>query len=192
MAAGVGPARPAPHRNSGRSGRLRVARTGSDGARRRSLGRGIRTRSGRSGRVLCRIRRAADRGGAGIRRPVHRSGGNFRPARRDRPPLVIVTPRSSWWQSPAERGGGLVRWLESLRALLAAPPACDVVFTANSGHELGHLGLDDFVARRPGWDRPAAQGGAIWIHYGANLGAVGGQLSLVSPEADLRELAITE
>src|SRR5438105_2502027 len=111
---------------------------------------------------------------------------------RDRPPLVIMTPRSSWWQSTAERGGGIVCWLESLRALLAAPPACDVVFTANSGHELGHLGLDDFVARRPGWDRPAAQGGAIWIHYGANLGAAGGQLSVVSPEDDLRELAITE
>jgi hypothetical protein len=111
---------------------------------------------------------------------------------RDRPPVVIMTPRSSWWQSTAERGGGLVCWLESLRALLAAPPRCDVVFTANSGHELGHLGLDDFVARRPGWDRPAAQGGAIWIHYGANLGAVGGQLSVVSSEDDLRELAQTE
>jgi hypothetical protein len=34
----------------------------------------------------------------------------------DRPPLVIMTPRSSWWQSTAERGGGIVCWLESLRA----------------------------------------------------------------------------
>jgi len=111
---------------------------------------------------------------------------------RDRRPLVIMTPRSSWWQSTAERGGGIVCWLETLRALITAPPQCDVVFTANSGHELGHLGLDDFVARRSGWDRPAAQGGAIWIHYGANIGAAGGQLSLVSPEDDLRELAQTE
>ena len=103
-----------------------------------------------------------------------------------------MTPRSSWWQSTAERGGGLVCWLESLRALLAAPPRCDVVFTANSGHELGHLGLDDFVARRPGWDRPPSDGGATWIHYGANIGAVGGQLSVVSPEDDLRELTQTE
>jgi hypothetical protein len=108
------------------------------------------------------------------------------------PQLVVMTPRSSWWQSTAERGGGLVCWLESLRVLLAAPPAGDVVFTANSGHELGHLGLDDFIARRPGWDRPTAEGGASWVHYGANLGAVGGQLSLVSPADDLRELAITE
>ncbi len=108
------------------------------------------------------------------------------------PPLVVMTPRSSWWQSTAERGGGLVCWLESLRVLLTAPPAVDVVFTANSGHELGHLGLDDFIARRRGWDRPVAEGGASWVHYGANLGAVGGQLSLVSPEDDLRELAIAE
>ena len=73
-------------------------------------------------------------------------------------PLVVMTPRSSWWQSTAERGGGIVCWLETLRALLASPPARPVVFTANSGHELGHLGLDDFIARRPGWDRNAARG----------------------------------
>src|SRR5438552_15030381 len=110
---------------------------------------------------------------------------------RDRPPVVIMTPRSSWWQSTAERGGGLVCWLESLRALLSAPPRCDVVFTANSGHELGHLGLDDFVARRPGWDRPPSDGGVTWIHYGANLDTVGGQLALVSSEHVLREFEQT-
>src|SRR5437016_7191717 len=37
------------------------------------------------------------------------------------PPLVVMTPRSSWWHSTAERGGGLVAWLESLSALVAAP-----------------------------------------------------------------------
>ena len=60
-----------------------------------------------------------------------------------------MTPRSSWWQSTAERGGGLVCWLETL-PLASRAAAPDVVFTANSGHELGHLGLDDFSARRPG------------------------------------------
>ena len=104
-----------------------------------------------------------------------------------RPPLVVMTPRSSWWQSTAERGGGLVCWLESLRALLAQPPARDVVLTANSGHELNHLGLDDFVARRPGWD---VAGGAEWVHYGANIGAYGGWLSLVSNTDDLRRLGL--
>lgn len=108
------------------------------------------------------------------------------------PPLVVMTPRSSWWQSTAERGGGIVCWLESLHALLARPPARSVVLTANSGHELGHLGLDDFLARRPGWDRPAEQGGAAWVHYGANIGAADGALSVVSPHDDLRDLTTSE
>jgi hypothetical protein len=107
-------------------------------------------------------------------------------------PLVVMTPRSSWWQSTAERGGGIVCWLETLLALLASPPARPVAFTANSGHELGHLGLDDFIARRPGWDRSAEQGGALWVHYGANIGASGGTLSLVSPDAEWRERAASE
>ena len=55
--------------------------------------------------------------------------------------------------------------------------ACDVVFTTNAGHELGHLGLDDFVARRPGWDLSAPiAAGQPGCHYGANLGAAGGAL----------------
>jgi len=100
-----------------------------------------------------------------------------------RPPVVVMTPRSSWWQSTAERGGGLVCWLETLRALLSRPPVSDVVLTANTGHELGHLGLDDFVERRRGWDRA---GGATWVHYGANLGAAGGALSVMSAADDLK------
>jgi hypothetical protein len=107
-------------------------------------------------------------------------------------PVVVMTPRSSWWQSTAERGGGLVCWLESLRAVIASPPRGDVVFTANSGHELGHLGLDDFMTRRPSWERPIAEGGAVWVHYGANIGAVGGELSIQSTNDDLRALAATE
>ena len=111
---------------------------------------------------------------------------------RARPPVVVMTPRSSWWQSTAERGGGLVCWLESLRAIIASAPRCDVIFTANSGHELGHLGLDDFLSRRPGWERPVAEGGAVWVHYGANIGAVAGQLSIQSASDDLRALAAAE
>jgi hypothetical protein len=61
-----------------------------------------------------------------------------------------------------------------------------VVFTANSGHELGHIGLDDFIARRPGWDRP---GGAVWVHYGANIGAAEGTLTLPSNDDALRTMA---
>lgn len=101
-----------------------------------------------------------------------------------RPKVVVMTPRSSWWQSTSERGGGLVCWLETLRAVVATQPGADVVMTANSGHELGHLGLDAFLERRPGWDGPS---GAIWVHYGANIGAAGGQLSIQSADGPLRE-----
>lgn len=104
---------------------------------------------------------------------------------RSRTPVVVMTPRSSWWQSTAERGGGLVCWLETLRALQAAPPACDVIFTANTGHELGHTGLDDFIARRPGWETKVT-----WIHYGANIGAAGSKLTIQSNQDDLRALAV--
>ena len=116
----------------------------------------------------------------------------IRGSRPSSPPVVVMTPRSSWWQSTAERGGGLVCWLESLRALIAAPPACNVIFTANSGHELGHLGLDDFMVRRPGWERPISEGGATWIHFGANIGAADGELSLQSASDDLRQLTEAE
>jgi hypothetical protein len=111
----------------------------------------------------------------------------------DRKPLVVMTPRSSWWQSTAERGGGIVCWLESLRALIAQQPARDVVLTANTGHELGHVGLDDFIARRPGWDKAGGAAGAVdWVHYGANLGAAGGVLSLISNADDLQALGLAE
>jgi hypothetical protein len=104
---------------------------------------------------------------------------------RSRQPIVVMTPRSSWWQSTSERGGGLVSWLETLRALMANPPASDDVMTANSGHELGHLGLDAFLARRPGWDQ---KNGAVWVHYGANIGAAGGDLLVQSADGILRDL----
>ena len=49
---------------------------------------------------------------------------SFDAAGRDRAaaPVIVMTPRSSWWQSTAERGGGIVCWLETLRALLASRP----------------------------------------------------------------------
>jgi hypothetical protein len=54
--------------------------------------------------------------------------------RPDRSPLVVMTPRSAWWNCASERGGGIVCWLEILGALVASPPATDIIFTANSGH----------------------------------------------------------
>lgn len=89
------------------------------------------------------------------------------PGRSSSRPLVIMTPRSGWYACASERGGGIAVWLELMRALAASRPARDIHFVASSGHELGHLGIDAYVDRRPGLVS-AASG---WIHLGANIGA---------------------
>jgi hypothetical protein len=88
---------------------------------------------------------------------------------RDRslPPLVIMTPRSGWWTCASERGGGIACWLELMRELRKTRTKRDVVFVASSGHELGHLGINAFVDRRPN----IVENSAGWIHLGANVGA---------------------
>ena len=85
----------------------------------------------------------------------------------DSPPLVIMTPRSSWWTSTAERGGGIAVWLACVRHFANNPGGRDVLFTANTGHELGHLGLAHYMARHP----KLAEGARAWIHLGANFAA---------------------
>jgi hypothetical protein len=54
-----------------------------------------------------------------------------------------------------------------MRALRMARPRRTVLFVAFSGHELGCLGIDAFMDRRPGIVRKAVG----WIHFGANIGA---------------------
>lgn len=85
-------------------------------------------------------------------------------------PLIVMTPRSGWWWCASERGGGLACWLEIMRAMHDAKPFRNVIFVASSGHELGHLGIDRFIERRPG----IVSGAKAWIHLGANIGAAQG------------------
>jgi hypothetical protein len=87
---------------------------------------------------------------------------------RSLPPLVVMTPRSGWYTCASERGGGIVCWLELIRELRQATRARDVVFVASSGHELGHLGINAFVDKRPG----IVSRSAAWMHFGANIGAL--------------------
>lgn len=98
-------------------------------------------------------------------------------------PIVILTPKSSWWQSTSERGGGIVCWLECLRVLIASSPSRDVLLVATSGHELGHLGLRHFLAANP-----TLAADALWLHLGANIGAPGGSMKVLSPSDELLEL----
>ena len=103
-------------------------------------------------------------------------------------PLVVMTPRSGWWWCASERGGGLACWLEIMRAMRDARPVRDVLFVASSGHELGHLGLDAFIERRPGLV-PAAK---AWIHLGANIGAAQGPGNNLQASDDEMESMMAE
>lgn len=98
-------------------------------------------------------------------------------------PLTVVTPKSAWWVCSAERGGGIAVWLALLRHFAANRPPRDVVFIATSGHELGHLGLDHFLANK---DTPGSHG---WIHLGANFAAVDSRIRLQASDAELMDMA---
>ena len=96
-------------------------------------------------------------------------------------PVVVMTPKSAWWICTAERGGGIALWLALLRHFAVAQPARDVIFVATSGHELGHLGLESFLAANPtlGADAHA------WIHLGANFATTGSRTRLQASSAAL-------
>ena len=101
------------------------------------------------------------------------------------PPLVVVTPKSSWWVSTAERGGGIAAWLALLRHFHRQPPPCPVLFVATSGHELGHLGLDHWIES----NRSVATGAHAWLHLGANFAARGSKARLQAADDTLGSLA---
>jgi hypothetical protein len=109
------------------------------------------------------------------------------PGRRpDLPPVCVMTPRSGWYFCASERGGGLVCWLETLRACATARLLRNVKFVASSGHELGHLGLHAYLKRNPTLARDAA----VWIHLGANIGAARGDVRLTCSSSALESDAI--
>lgn len=84
--------------------------------------------------------------------------------------LVVLTPRTGWWESTAERGGGLVAWLAALHAAtgLRAQQQLqrEVHAFATCGHELGHVGLHHLLEE----EARLLQASVQWLHLGANLG----------------------
>ena len=112
-------------------------------------------------------------------------------------PLVVLTPRTGWWESTAERAGGIVAWLAALSAGAALHRESrlrrDVVGFATCGHELGHLGLNALLQQQ----QHLLSSAACWLHLGANLGcASNATLFLRSTEtADsehMRDLLVAE
>ncbi len=94
------------------------------------------------------------------------------------PPVAIVTPRTGWWESTAERAGGMVAWLAAVHAAGALHKRGQLKRSvhayATCGHELGHLGLQTLTQQQT----PLVKGAKYWLHLGANLGGAG-NLSLM-------------
>jgi hypothetical protein len=112
-------------------------------------------------------------------------------------PLAIVTPRTGWWESTAERAGGLIAWLAAVQAagMLSQQNRLrrDVHAYATCGHELGHLGLNALTRAHAALVKNAH----YWLHLGANLGGAG-NLKMMVRAADagdaqqMRDLLIAE
>lgn len=100
-------------------------------------------------------------------------------------PVVVTTPRSCWWECASERGSGTAAWLEVARKVVEAEPIRPVWFVAFSGHELGHLGSDAFLERRP----TIAEQAHTWVHIGANVGgAAEPAVHIGASDAELLEM----
>ncbi|MGE0598020.1 MAG: M28 family peptidase [Dehalococcoidia bacterium] len=100
-------------------------------------------------------------------------------------PLIVLTPRSGWWHCAGERGGGLAIWLELVRLVKSARFQRDVIFLANTGHELGFLGAKRYFESEP----LLAAAAKVTVHLGANIGAAGAPLMVRSSDEALLEAA---
>lgn len=102
-------------------------------------------------------------------------------------PVGVITPRSGWWQIAAERGGGLCAWLETMRAVAQIKPRRTFYFAACSGHELGHVGLENYLDSRA----DLAKRARVWLHFGANIGArLGASRNLRTSDEELEKRAV--
>lgn len=119
--------------------------------------------------------------------PADNVVASVRGRRPELPPVVVMTPRSGWWQCASERGGGIACWLEIMRVVSEVRPDRTVRFIASSGHELGHVGLDAFLHEEPSLIASAA----AWMHLGANIGAAGGEMRVQASSDELEAAAVT-
>jgi hypothetical protein len=81
-------------------------------------------------------------------------------------PIVVMAPRSGWWQCASEQGSRLACWLETMRVLAAGRSARNCFFVALSGHELGYLGIDAYLKSRA----DLIQRAHAWMFFGSSIG----------------------
>lgn len=79
--------------------------------------------------------------------------------------LVISTPVTSWFTSTCERGPGIAGFLAMARVAATRWPDADLVLVASAGHEIGHGGMEQFLAS----GAPPADATLAWAHFGASL-----------------------
>ena len=103
-------------------------------------------------------------------------------------PLVVMTPKSGWWTCTSERGGGIAIWLNAMRYFAQNKPNRNVIFTANTGHELSHIGLDHFLENNPSLVKEAH----AWVHLGANFAAKKGNVLWQASNKDYMNIGIEE
>lgn len=79
--------------------------------------------------------------------------------------LVISTPMTGWFGSVAERAPGIL--LARRLAETYAEASFPIWIVASSGHEIGHLGMQQVLKELA----PSSDEVRLWIHLGASLGA---------------------
>lgn len=84
------------------------------------------------------------------------------------PGVVIVgTPLNGWFRTATERGSGVGTLLTLARHFATIDTASTLVFVGTGGHEVGFLGLGEFVEANP--DLVAAA--TAYVHLGASVAA---------------------
>ncbi|MFO1080010.1 MAG: hypothetical protein U1E23_05200 [Reyranellaceae bacterium] len=79
--------------------------------------------------------------------------------------VVVSTPVTSWFTSTCERGPGIAGFLGLARIAASRWPGADFVFVATAGHEIGHGGMETFLAT----GAPSPSETVAWAHLGASL-----------------------
>jgi hypothetical protein len=79
--------------------------------------------------------------------------------------VIVTTPSSGWFHCAGERGPGIALWLGLARWAAQHPSDTTFLFVASSGHEIGGLGVEHFVAKLA----PKPADVFTWLHLGAGI-----------------------